>query len=312
MLDLPQVHQKPPSDLLLDTLASLARGPSQFQVIDPGNESTQNINTVDLSRYLTSIIASPLDWIQDEAQREEIWTVASYRISERSGRSALPSISRTFDIEEGLQIRLHEPSLTEDTLGHKTWTSSLLLARQLRSLRPFLSKGDLRVLELGAGTGLVGLAAACTWNAKVRLTDLPDIYPNLQRNVESNRNTTESFGGQAVAGVLDWASQSDPMPSQDQQYNVVVATDPIYSPEHPSLLAKVIKVWLLEAPESRLIIELPLRDGYDKERDELRSKLETIHLGIESEGEDLGYDDWEDSNGDPVEVRCWWSVWRYS
>jgi hypothetical protein len=37
-----------------------------------------------------------------------------------------------------------------------------------------------------------------------------------------------------------------------------------------------------------------------------------IHLGIESEGEDLGYDDWEDSKGDPVEVRCWWSVWRYS
>jgi predicted nicotinamide N-methyase len=46
----------------------------------------------------------------------------------------------------------------------------------------FALKGK-RVIELGAGTGVVGLAAGAL-GAKVVLTDLPHLLPGLTRNVE--------------------------------------------------------------------------------------------------------------------------------
>ena len=39
-------------------------------------------------------------------------------------------MSRTFNISPKVRITLHEPSLTGDHLGLKTWTSSLLLAKR--------------------------------------------------------------------------------------------------------------------------------------------------------------------------------------
>ena len=65
------------------------------------------------------------------------------------------------------------------------------------------------VLELGSGTGLLGLAAACIWKTKVILTDLPIIMDNLTHNVEANRSTAESCGGYVEAAALTWGGGSD-------------------------------------------------------------------------------------------------------
>ena len=108
----------------------------------------------------------------------------------------MPSMMRTFEVPvsdgHNVVVRLHEPSLTSDHLGFKTWTSSVLLSRRLTSLQQYLPQSQLRVLELGAGTGLVGIAAACAWGAKVTLTDLPDILPNLQMNTDRNGGVIET------------------------------------------------------------------------------------------------------------------------
>ena len=40
-----------------------------------------------IPQYLTSIIASRLHWIEDEDEREQVWEMASARLSERSGRT---------------------------------------------------------------------------------------------------------------------------------------------------------------------------------------------------------------------------------
>lgn len=91
-----------------------------------------------------------------------------------------------------LEIELVEPTLTGDNVGHKTWLSAYLLARHLpvmieklhphphpsvQSLIPNPSR-PMRILELGSGTGLVGItAAALLPHAHVRLTDLPEVGP---------------------------------------------------------------------------------------------------------------------------------------
>jgi hypothetical protein len=59
------------------------------------------------------------------------------------------------------------------------------------------------VLELGSGTGIVGLAAAHL-GARVWLTDLPDALPHLSSNVGSNAAGVAAAGGAARVAALDW------------------------------------------------------------------------------------------------------------
>jgi phospholipid N-methyltransferase len=223
----------------------------------------------------------------------------------------MPTMLRIFNISDNVQIVLREPSLTGDNLGLKTWTSSLMLARRLSSLRPYLPSGELHVLELGAGTGLAGIAAACIWKTQVHLTDLPEIVPNLQHNADQNSDLVQRFGGALSVLALDWSDAANAPQFKSQQYSVILAADPLYSAEHPKLLAETIDRWLLRTPDARFIIELPLREGYGQERAGLKTKLRAVGLQIEAEGVDSGYDDWEGRDGQLEQVTCWWAVWRF-
>lgn len=307
------MYTRPSAQSLLEGLQLLRKSNATFST-DPNRGNTPSTaSSVDPSgvpRYLTSIVASPLLWLP-EHEREEIWEAASTRLSERSGRTAQPSMTRLFQVSEDLTLSLHEPSLTEDSLGLKTWTSSWLLAKRLVSFSHHVPSGSTRVLELGAGTGLVGLAAASVWQSlvsEVMLTDLPEIIPNLERNIEMNR-TSLANNTEMHCRVLDWTDDTDlPTPSE-QAYPLILAADPIYSLDHPRMLVATLSRWLQPSPTSRFILELPVRHGYDKEREDLRRRLEDF-LTVMEEGQDLGHDDWEEDDGRAAEVECWWSVWR--
>lgn len=302
-----------------------------------------------MPRYLTSIIASPLAWIEDDEEKERVWEVASQRLSERSGRTGMGAIDRTFAIplsttvdngvdgacdalamsvkdynDEALQIRLHEPALTSDNLGLKTWASSYLLAKRLATLRqslPRLAEGD-HILELGAGTGLVGMAAAAILKADVFLTDLPDIVPNLERNARTNAvSIADHSGGIVHTAVLDWSEPGTFSPSihdaprPAQSFPLILAADPIYSPDHPRLLVQAIAQHLRHDVDARVVVEMPVRTAYVPERDDFRQRMKEMGLGIvnNEEGEEVGYDDWGRGEDEAVgsEVRCWWSVWGW-
>ena len=308
--DLPQLYQKPTPDVLLNALNLLSAEPSNFQgSISSPLMKQQRVAEAGVPRYLTSVIASSLAWIDDDQVKEAIWSAASSRLSERSGRNAMPSMTRTFAVDKGLNFTIHEPSLTEDNLGLKTWTSSLLLARRLAELARYLPEPCPPVLELGAGTGLVGMAAAAVWSARVMLTDLPEILPNLRKNLELNADLIQLNKGAVDARVLDWNDETDVPRQREEGFKVVVAADPIYSPDHPRLLVSTLSRWMSPSPEARFIVELPLRDRYDQERQSLRDHLHQRNFELLAEGVDQGFDDWQDRDGEPIEVHCWWSVW---
>jgi hypothetical protein len=107
-----------------------------------------------------------------------------------------------------ITLQIHEPALVEDNLGLKTWGSAYLLATRLEEIGDKYIKWpeteQRQVLELGSGTGLVGLAAAVVWKCEATLTDLPEIIPNLDGNGIRNEGIIRSLGGEIKVRALDW------------------------------------------------------------------------------------------------------------
>ncbi|KEQ59161.1 uncharacterized protein M437DRAFT_57218 [Aureobasidium melanogenum CBS 110374] len=339
VLDLPQIYTKPSSQQLLDTLSLLSLEPQSWD--KAATQTKPKVRPNGLPQYLTRIVSSPLHWIEDDVEKEKIWDSASLRLSERSGRTGMGAISRSFSIplaaeptnnsNTTIQVSIHEPALTEDNLGLKTWASSFVFARNWHALRdriPLIFDKDenATILELGAGTGLVGIAAAAVLGADVLLTDLPEIVPNLERNITSNEDIINSRNGSARAAMLDWTvpekiiypektnESSRPLVAEEESstYPLIVAADPIYSKEHPGWLVQTINCHLSHVPDARVLIQIPIREAYAEERADLKDRMISIGLELCHEQTETGYDDWSDGQGEELsEVECWLGMWKW-
>lgn len=262
-----------------------------------------------------------------------------------------PVITTSDDQDTTINISIHEPALTEDNLGLKTWASSFVLARKWHQLRhrlpalpalPSSTNHHDAILELGAGTGLVGLAAAAVLQANVLLTDLEEIVPNLKRNIEDNYEFIAERRGDIRAAVLDWtkpekivyaASEGDEGEDSDGeedgkisrkedderkgQFPLVVSADPIYSTNHPKWLVQTIGYHLSRTEDARAIVIIPIRDAYKPEREDFRARMMGIGLVTDFEETDIGYDDWSEGRAprgedELKEVECWLTCWKWA
>lgn len=318
VLDLPQLYQKPSAEAILAVLDDLALAPQSWDAATETSKKKQ-ISEEGVPAYLTKIVSSSLKWIEDDQIKEKIWETASERLSERSGRTGRGDLTRKFGIplddsgKNVLEIVLHEPALQADNLGLKTWASSYLLAKRLLLLRQSLPKIDVwdTILELGSGTGLVGLAAAAILEARVLLTDLPEIVPNLERNAASNAEAIATYCGSIETCILDWSRPEETSVAPAQaSFPLILAADPIYSTDHPRLLVQAIEYHLARVRYARVVIELPLRGAYAAERQDLRNRLHSLGLEVVDEGEEIGYDDWSIGT-ERAQVRCSWSIWTW-
>ncbi|KAI5291416.1 hypothetical protein KEM54_004861 [Ascosphaera aggregata] len=320
ILDLPQLYTRPSEAELLEGLALLAVRPRDFTT-DAATHDAPQVNPAGVTQYLTAIVSSSLSWLTDEA-REAVWETASARLSERSGRTGMADITRTFTVplmgDKTVDLTLREPTLTADNLGNKTWVSSFLLSQRLKSLLPpqpslaaRATHQRARALELGAGTGLVGLAFAMLRGeaASVHLTDLDIIVPNIKHNVNLNHDLLESVNAEVTTGVLDWSLADTGTASETRQYDIILAADPLYSPDHPQWLVQTIHRWLKPNQGARVFVEMPLRTPYLPQVEDFKARMDSIGLKALMEGEEIGFDDWYGQDGQPLEVRCWWSVW---
>ncbi|KAI0106635.1 putative methyltransferase-domain-containing protein [Daldinia grandis] len=326
--DFPQTWQKPSSEELLAALKQLQVEPP---IWNPGTsrtvilESAQNAAQFrrEAAAYLSSIIKSSLAWIQDEDEKEAVWDEASRRLAERCGRAGMGEITRRWPLEDqtssSFELVIREPPITGDSLGFKTWGSSYLLAQSLggiskESLSHILNLGhsneSLDVLELGSGTGLLGMAAAAIWQTNVVLTDLPTIVPNLAYNIENNRPTIEALGGKVDSAVLIWGSEDGNTErfKFKYQFKIVLAADPLYDDDHPELLSSVIAAHLAQDKDARAIVMVPQRDLTTKK---LVAKFLAIMivsgLSVLEQHTLVGQDDW-DEDGEDSGIECWWAV----
>lgn len=97
VMDLPNLRKKPTYGVLLGALQALETHPNswdKFSTIDQSSASDQAV----VQRFLMSIIASDLEWLQESIelggevmtaleQKETLFDLASRRVAERCGRS---------------------------------------------------------------------------------------------------------------------------------------------------------------------------------------------------------------------------------
>eukprot|EP00200_Dunaliella_tertiolecta_P009486 CAMPEP_0202375534 /NCGR_PEP_ID=MMETSP1127-20130417/6197_1 /ASSEMBLY_ACC=CAM_ASM_000462 /TAXON_ID=3047 /ORGANISM="Dunaliella tertiolecta, Strain CCMP1320" /LENGTH=342 /DNA_ID=CAMNT_0048973045 /DNA_START=1522 /DNA_END=2550 /DNA_ORIENTATION=- len=125
----------------------------------------------------------------------------------------------------GETLRVSQDPNTEH-LGTSVWDASIVLAKFLEKN---MRKGAFarskitgkRVLELGSGMGLGGIAMSLM-GADVTLTDTVDVLPLLRRNCELNLGK-----GKAHVCELDWM-KPEQTKQWDAPFDIIIAADCIY------------------------------------------------------------------------------------
>lgn len=256
----------------LDACATLAAlgGPADAVVVQFKRQGGMRL----LTSLLQTAASEPID------RAEVLLDAATTAIASCSGATARPQ-QRVFEIADGMSIRVQELPYETAGTGHAVWSAAILQARWLCMNRTQLQQQEIRdVLELGSGLGLSGLTLAKLGLPGLTVT-LTDIVPSIVRNlllsaslnrittgeplnvraclcdwgvesnlgeahsahgwpgVEMNSSTDESNGGKAaspkeVPGAID-------MLPQGETFDLVLAADVLYEPDHPALLAGVLK-----------------------------------------------------------------------
>ncbi|TNM95458.1 hypothetical protein fugu_016541 [Takifugu bimaculatus] len=134
-------------------------------------------------------------------------------------------------------------------VGCVVWDAAIVLAKYLETkhfhdpssgVNAWAGKS---VLELGAGTGVVGLMAA-TMGAHVTVTDLEDLQTLLRLNIKENQMHIRS--GSITAKVLKWGDVSDMPPP-----HYVLLADCIYYEESVGPLVETLR--FIAGPDTCII-----------------------------------------------------------
>jgi len=152
-------------------------------------------------------------------------------------------------------------------IGGKVWDSSFVLMRYLEEQRASLLQGK-RVVELGAGTGIVGLGGAligCSC-ASMTITDYESVCRLISENIRLNLllapdATTAASLKCCRAVPLDWGKD---LPDSLGAVDVVIASDVVYDPAGYMPLAHTL-AQLLRSTDASVCI-LAHRSRHPEER----------------------------------------------
>ncbi|GMF34713.1 unnamed protein product [Phytophthora fragariaefolia] len=196
---------------------------------------------------------------------------------------ALPSRIFGFDVAEGDKfaidgrvVHIGEVGNSGKGTGLTTWDGSVVLAKYLEHQR----RGDIagtRVVELGAGTGLVGISAALLGARQVILSDLDYVVENLAKNVAETMKLAASAGkpvdSDISTRVLDWFNP----PRDLGDIDFLLASDVVWVEELiPPLVATFDVLLRHSSAKTRILMSYQKRSIMSDRL--LFSELERRHL----------------------------------
>jgi predicted nicotinamide N-methyase len=302
----------------------------------PGSENGEAATAEERLERLRKIrivpwLVSASKQLLKQGRNEELFDTVILLISYLSGKSGSSPIIKRFDfqrrsIPQALQVQdtaaesqkewtvwIREPSFAQNDIGWTTWGSAVLFSQLLINnelpipthLPNNHSSKDMesvvKVLELGCGTGLVGIMVE-KWfrthrlSLKLTMTDYldslidncrfnvnmnasggrQDVFEGLQLPIYSERFLTEENTQIAKNDVvdvklLDWREcQKDGKPSlPENSFDYIVAADCIFDESHSLLVPKVIDRYLSRTPSDpksgMAIVLVPHRPHYKNE-----------------------------------------------
>ena|ERR1719331_3110617 len=152
-------------------------------------------------------------------------------------------------VVRGLPIRIEErPNETGQT-GFIVWDAALALVSYLETR--FRGGSPQEIIDLGAGTGLCGIAAAKLFpSSHVTLTDLPELLPQLDHNIGKN----PTLQSRIRARALDW----DKVRGEDEivraAHDLVLASDCVWLREHVEPFARTAEILCASSPGAKLVL----------------------------------------------------------
>ncbi|KAF8515847.1 hypothetical protein BU17DRAFT_51381 [Hysterangium stoloniferum] len=220
----------------------------------------------------------------------------------------------SFAVEGGGQdvtVELKDESYDQDhaSVGLQTWGSACVLAGRIcmnpgRYLPLYLEgagtmnggggasrRQTVRVLELGAGTGLLSMVVAKLHQQLLMQTQdvhldvvATDFHPAVLKNLRSNVLRNFSFNGKDSAvyvDKLDWADT--PVPAESDKFDVILAADVIYDKRHGGWIKACAEQMLRESERSLMwliVPRRPTRTGEVEGVDDVFCKEGQVGLGI--------------------------------
>ncbi|ESQ45443.1 hypothetical protein EUTSA_v10010630mg [Eutrema salsugineum] len=155
---------------------------------------------------------------------------------------------------QGISFKLWLPATTLVTLLDN-YRRDPINSPLTRTLSSFTSDGSdsstrLNIVELGSGTGIVGIAAAATLGANVTLTDLPNVIENLRFNADANAEVVARSGGKIHVAALRWGEDGD-VEVLGQSVDLILASDVVYHEHLYEPLLKTLRLMLLGGDDKK-------------------------------------------------------------
>lgn len=231
-----------------------------------------------------------------------------------AGTASAGKLTRTFTFGHPptplVQVQVTDMPLENrdyTTLGAQTWGGACVLAEiiiqnahsfGLHSEQSSRTTGGLKILELGAGTGLVSLAvhrylASQGLCATIYATDFNSlVLSNLTHNIATNKLTTPgSRDLEIFSRLLDWSDPDAANPDLFNSVDLVLGADVIYEELHARWIRACLEKFMrkprpgsVQRPVFHLVI--PLRPTHT-------SESSTIEGAFPLRAETSGQHGWE-------------------
>lgn len=168
-----------------------------------------------------------------------------------------PSLTRAFSFPRSdggnpVCVRLNDGALlTADhtSVGLQSWASSIILAERICWDPPSFNLDSLdrpraRILELGAGTGLLSIVASKLLpSTEIIATDYhPDVLTNLRLNVSTNVSGQDQ--PPISVHALDWSTPLVDDPFSEGSFDMILAADVVYHQDHAQWIKSCVQRYL--------------------------------------------------------------------
>lgn len=193
----------------------------------------------------------------------DVWSMA-FELANK--QRAEPLVDRKLQVSNNTSLTIREE--TGDSIARHVWDASLGFLMYLQQIASKSShvrhvietstRKPIKVLELGAGCGVVGIALAQLYPCDMLLTDLDEAIEILQTNIKL---ASIKSGSTLRAEVLDWSMELQD--SINVKYDLVIVSDCIYNPDSSVHLVETLQRLARLSPQAIILVGFKRRHYAD-------------------------------------------------